>query len=252
MVRRRHILIGSLIAAATGPTRAAEAVTALSLRAEDGVEVTGELRKTAPPKRGTVLLFHQAGTNFAEYAPIAPRLVTVGFDTLAIDQRSGGTAYGRRNETVARIGHDPGYGAALPDLEATFAYARKDNAGDPILLWGSSYSASFVFLLAAAHPGEVAALLAFSPGEYISGTSIRAAAAKVTCPVFVTSASNPEEESAAAAIFGAVTAKLKRQYRPQNGVHGSATLRADRNPAGAEANWQAVIAFLDAAVPPPR
>jgi hypothetical protein len=39
-----------------------------------------------------ILLSHQAGSNRAEYAPIAPRLVKPGFNCLAIDQRSGGEA----------------------------------------------------------------------------------------------------------------------------------------------------------------
>ena len=42
-----------------------------------------------------------------------------------------------------------------------------------ILVWGSSYSAALVFLLAAEHQDEIKAILAFSPGEYLRGSSSR-------------------------------------------------------------------------------
>ena len=217
-----------------------------SVRAADGVVVAADLRRAAAPRRGTILLFHMAGDNRGEYDPIAPRLNAAGFDTIATDQRSGGTAHGRRNETAERVGRDPGYAAALPDLEAALAQAR--GQGGRVAVWGSSYSAALAFVLAARHPGEVACVLAFSPGEYIGGTSIRAAAARVACPVFVTSASDRGEEQAAAAILAASPAVLKRQHRAASRLHGSASL-GPANRAGAEDNWKAVLAFLDAAMP---
>jgi len=183
------------------------------------------------------------GTNHGEYDPIAPHLNRLGFDTLAIDQRSGGTAFGHRNETAERVGRDPGYLAALPDLEAAFAWAQTQKT--PVIVWGSSYSAALVFVLASRHPGAIAALLAFSPGEYIGGISIRSAAGKVACPVFATSADDSGEEAAAAAILAASPASSKQQVRSPGGVHGSSTLRR----ANAEDVWHAVESFLDRAVP---
>jgi hypothetical protein len=35
------------------------------------------------------------------------------------------------------------------------------------------------------------------------------------------------------------------RFVPSHGVHGSSTLIAARNPEGAEANWRAVLDFLD-------
>ena len=43
--------------------------------------------------------------------------------------------------------------------------------------------------------------------------------------------------------LGAVI-KRKKQYVPKVGIHGSSTLRADRDPSGAEANWTQVTRFL--------
>jgi alpha-beta hydrolase superfamily lysophospholipase len=216
----------------------------VDLRSADGVRVFADQRSAARHPRGTILLFHQAGTNHAEYDTIAPRLNDQGFTTLATDQRSGGTAFGQHNRTADAVGRDPGYAAALPDLEAALAHATQN--GGKAIVWGSSYSAALVFVLAAKHPNAIAAVLAFSPGDYIARTSIKAAAAQVACPIFVTSATDPDEEAAAAAILAASPARHKRQFRAKDGVHGSSTLIGGR---GADV-WQAVTAFLDEVAPP--
>lgn len=253
-MRRRHLL-ATLPALAALPACAvdavgAEAATAVQLRAADGLAITGEMLAAANGhRRGTILLFHMAGSNLGEYAPIAPELARRGFDTLAIDQRSGGSGWGRRNETAARAGHDPGYAAALPDLRAALAWARQRDANGRVLVWGSSYSAALVFLLAAEAGGAVNGLLAFSPGEYLSGVSVRAAAARVTCPAFVTGDGSSAEDSAAEALLAATHGSPRRQFRAEAGAHGSSTLRTDRNPRGAAAAWAAVNRFLDEVAP---
>ena len=81
---------------------------------------------------------------------------------LAIDQRSGGGEYGGKNRTVTALGRSASYDAALPDLEAALAWGRAHANGAPLLLWGSSYSAALVFVLASQHPADVQGLLAFS------------------------------------------------------------------------------------------
>lgn len=238
---RRALALGTLVA----PVLPAPALaTALSLRTADGLVIAADMQPAQGRRRGTILLFHMAGSNFAEYSTIAPELSRRGFETLAIDQRSGGAGFGRGNETAARLGRDPGYRAALPDLEAALAWAQ---GRGPVLVWGSSYSAALVFFLAASAQPPVAGLLAFSPGEYFSG--VRAAAARVTCPVFVSSSDDAGEINAAASLLAATQARVKRQFRPTAGQHGSSLLRADRNPRGAAQAWVAVGAFLDEVLP---
>lgn len=250
--RRRRILLAGLAAplAVAGDVRAEP----LLLRAADGVAVYGTLTAPAARPRGTALLFHMAGSNRAEYVPIAAALARRGFACLAIDQRSGGGDFGARNETLAALGgRDPGYLAALPDLEAALAWSRATPGAGPVVVLGSSYSAALVFLLAARQPGAIAALLAFSPGEYLRGASVREAAARVDCPVFVASAADATEIAAARSILAAVPGRApKRQFVPEIGPHGASLLRADRNPRGAEAAWGAVDGFLDQVVPAPR
>ncbi|MDE3195990.1 MAG: alpha/beta hydrolase, partial [Acidobacteriota bacterium] len=187
-----------------------------------------------------------AGSNRAEYETIAPRLTKLGFNCLAIDQRSGGNMWGHKNETATHVGGSDDYLPALNDLEAALAWAKPRAAGGKVIVWGSSYSASLVFLLAARHGGEIAAVLAFSPGEYFTDTRVvHRAAAKVAAPIFVTSAKDRPEIAAARSILAASPSTRKTQFVPRlAGVHGSSTLRDDRNPKGASENWFGVEAFL--------
>ena len=221
-----------------------QAQTKLTLTASDGVAVSALQYSAKGSAKASVLLFHMAGSNKAEYAPIAPRLAALGYDVTAIDQRSGGAAFGAQNETARGFARSASFEQALPDLEAALADARARAPGRPVIVWGSSYSAALVFVLAAKHPGDIAAVLAFSPGEYLSGASVSAAAAKVSAPVFVTSASDGGEIAAARKILAASPAAVKVQFTPKAGVHGSSTLRDDSNARGAAENWAAVEAFL--------
>jgi dienelactone hydrolase len=220
--------------------------TPISFVASDKVTIFADYYGGRDAGRPLILLFHQAGSNRAEYATIAPTLTALGFDALAIDQRSGGSLWGHANETVQHLGRSEDYGSAFHDLEGALSWAKSSGRSGPIIVWGSSYSAALVFLLAAKHPQDVKALLAFSPGEYLaSPSSVRSAAAQLSIPIFVTSAKESGEVAQAKAILDAASARQKVQFVPYiAGVHGSSTLRSDRNPKGAAENWAAVKAFL--------
>lgn len=213
----------------------------VKLTARDGVKIAGVYTKATNPK-ALILLFHQAGSGKDEYALIAPRLADAGYSSLRIDQRAGGELFGV-NETVKALGKSDDYLAAKPDLEAAFDWAKAQKL--PIILWGSSYSASLVFVVAAEHP-EVKAVLAFSPGEYFDDKAMIAkAAAGAKASVFVTSAQDGKEIDAARDILKAVPVAGKEQFVPKTGgVHGSSTLLREKNPDGAEDVWKAVMAFL--------
>lgn len=223
----------------------------LVLTTDDEVAVYGDHYHAKGTSSATILVFHQAESNRAEYALIIPRLVNAGFDVIAIDQRSGGDRFGQENHTVNRLEGSTDFLNALPDLEAALSYARFVQPTNPVILWGSSYSASLVFLLAAQHSDAVAAILAFSPGEYFPDKSLVAAAAsKVTVPIFVTSSPDAAEVEQARAILAASPAKVKVQYVPKTGRHGSSTLHPDADPAGAEETWSAVNKFLGKVIKP--
>lgn len=230
--------------------RLARAQQPVQFKAGDGVELFGVYYAAPNSSRPLILLFHQAGSNHFEYTPIAPKLVAAGFSCLAIDQRWGGEMWGHTNETVKKLGHTEtaaGNVADLEsDLEAALAWARTRNPHRKFILWGSSYSASLVFVVAAQHPEEVAGVLAFSPGEYFENhpTMIEDAAMKVRVPVFITSENDPDQLRQAVRIYDAVGSRDKVHYKAQFAVHGSSTLRTDRNAKGAAANWAAVMKFL--------
>jgi len=225
--------------AVNGGPISAEPVT---LTAKDGVKIAGVYTRAAKP-RALLLLFHQAESGKDEYALLAPQLAQAGYSSLRIDQRAGGTLFGV-NETVKTLGHSASYADAKQDLDAAFAWARDQKL--PIILWGSSYSAALVFLLAAEHPGQVQALLAFSPGEYLDDKgAVARAAATVRAPIFVTSAQDLREQDAARRILAASPATQKTQFYPkQGGVHGSSTLLRMKNPQGAADAWRATLGFL--------
>lgn len=213
----------------------------VQLQAEDGVLISALDYEAAQPK-GVILLFHQAGSSKAEYATIAPRLVAAGYSALAIDQRSGGDLYGP-NETASRLNKQASYQDAKRDLVAAFDWARTRHL--PILLWGSSYSAALIFEVAAEHPDQLGAILAFSPGEYLeTDTEVTHAATRVHVPIYVTSSSDADEIQVGRTILSASPARKKIQFVPKFGVHGSSTLIEARNPKGAAENWRHVLSFL--------
>jgi len=216
------------------------------LTARDGTKVFGQVWRADGERPPVILAFHMAGSNHAEYSTIGPRLSAAGFDVLAIDQRSGGPLFGANNKTVAALGHSTSYAATLPDLEAALDWGRMQAKGAPVLVWGSSYSAALVFVLAAGSGADIAGILAFSPGEYLAGDRpVQAAAAKLKIPVYVTQAKDREEIEAARAILASVGGGDTMQYLPKvAGIHGSSTLREDADPHGAAENWQAVLSFL--------
>ncbi|TAM75294.1 alpha/beta hydrolase [bacterium] len=243
------LIAAALCAPALGSSRAVAATPQnVVLTAADGVRIYGVYVNAGPAAKATILLFHMARSNYGAYEPIIPALVAHGYNCLAIDQRSGAPDWGRENQTVAHLGNQPtAFLAALPDLDAALAWAHIHAPDRPIIAWGSSYSAALIFLLAARHPGEISALLAFSPGEYLGdGTTVHRAAAQVRVPIFVDSAADAWEEARAASILAASPSMHKVQYLPHYGVHGSSTLRVDADPRGAAENWSAVFAFLHA------
>jgi dienelactone hydrolase len=222
----------------------------LTLHASDGVAVYGTLSQAQPHGRSIALLFHQAHANRHEYDSVVPTLQKLGFDTLAIDQRSGGDLFGGHNETVAKLGASADYVAALPDLEAALAWARAQHYAR-IVAVGSSYSSSLVIVLAAKHPQGVSAVASFSPGEYFDDKNqIKQAAAQVAVPFYITT--DPKEASDVAELLRDAHGANIVHYQPKIGVHGASTLVAARNPGGWRANLASFTAFLQGLPAPAR
>ena len=235
----------------SGPTAAPEETQApapetVTFEAADGLKVTADLYLCGKANAPFILLFHQARYSRGEYLEIAPKLCAWGYDCLAVDQRSGGTSNGVANETylaakAAKM--TTNYADAYPDLEAALQYVIGRFAPEELIVWGSSYSASLVLILASEHPQEIDAALAFSPGEYFhyQDQKVASFAAKITQPVFITSAKSEEKDWRP--IADQIPSEGCVFFVPEgNGVHGSSTLY-EAIPNHQE-YWDAVEGFL--------
>lgn len=221
----------------------------VTFKGGDQLEITGDLYIEHEPGAPFILLFHQARWSRGEYLEIAPKLNKLGFNLLALDQRSGGEVNSVTNEThrrAVKAGLGTTYLDAYADLQAALHYVKKELAKGNIIVWGSSYSASLVFRIAAEHQELVTGLLAFAPGEYFAKLNgdkayIKGFAPQVKCPVFVTSAKR--EEPQWRPIYEALTAP-KTEYLPTTeGNHGSRALWEKF--ADHTGYWTAVTTFLN-------
>jgi len=196
-----------------------------------------------------ILLCHQAGWSRGEYLEIAPKLNAMGFNCMAIDQRSGKGVNDVANETAAKakaksLAMD--YPDALPDIIAAIEYAKTHYARGKVIVWGSSYSSALVLKLGGDMANDIDGVLSFAPGEYFTRFGkpkdwIRQSAAKITGPVFITSAKS--EHVNWKAIYDAIPSEEKTYFLPHTkGNHGSRALWEKFKDS--EDYWKAVSDFL--------
>ena len=218
----------------------------IEFQSKDGVKITADLYMVHKNDVPFIILFHQARYSRGEYREIAPKLNEMGFNCLAIDQRSGEEVNGVLNQThleAEKMNLTTQYVDAIPDLEAAFSYVKQKMNPGKIIIWGSSYSAALMFYLGSVHSNDVDGILAFSPGEYfkIDGNEIKSFAAKVKCPVFITSSG--KEHKQWKEIYDALSGE-KFSFLPatEEGRHGSKALWSDN--VNHKKYWKAVDVFL--------
>lgn len=217
----------------------------INFKADDGVIITADLYMAHESSAPFIVLYHQAGYSRGEYRSIAPRLNAMGFNCMAVDQRSGDKVNDIINEThkVAVAAKLPTeYLDAIPDIEAAYLYVKYSIKPDKIILWGSSYSAALMFYMGSEHHNNLSGILSFAPGAYfkVNGKELKTYAAKITCPVFVTSAKS--EYANWKAIYDHIKSD-KSSFLPETeGKHGSKALWPD-NPSHM-VYWEAVEKFL--------
>lgn len=211
----------------------------------DGININAniyELSKDAP----VILLCHQARFNKFEYAGIAERLNDLGFNCIAIDQRSGGPLGNKQNWTNVRArdqGKEVEYLDAEKDIEAVIKYASK-RYKKKIIVWGSSYSSTLA-LYAALENKNVSAVISFSPGDYFTPVrpSLTENLVNLQKPMFVTS-SLSEAPALTEMIECMVLTDDQVQFIPENeGYHGSKALW--KGQPDSEEYWKAIEAFLE-------
>ena len=219
----------------------------ITFKSKDGLLITADLYQSADKDAPYIILYHQARYSRGEYLEIAPKLNSMGFNCLAIDQRSGNEINGVINETHKRAeekGLDTKYPDAWPDIEAAFLYVTKKLNASKVIVWGSSYSAAMAFILGSKYKAQISAILAFAPGEYfkIDDKSISDYAKNINYPVFITSAKS--EEQYWRPIYNNLNTDDKDFYLPKDeGYHGSKALWTEYD--GSDLYWEAVTKFLE-------
>ena len=226
----------------------------ITFPSKEGLPITVDLYIAHPETAPFIILFHRARWSRGEYREIAPKLNKMGFNCMAVDQRSGDRVNGIINETAKlakQKGKSTTYLDALQDIEAAISYAKFHFAKEKLIVWGSSYSAALVLKIAGDKPKLADGVLAFAPGEYFtkfgkSNTYITESAKSIICPIFITSA-KPEKERWLA-IYQAIPSKTKTFYLPETkGVHGSEALW--KSTPEYEGYWKAVRSFLNQFLP---
>ncbi len=211
----------------------------------DGLVISAnvyEISKDSP----VIVLCHQARFNKFEYAGIAEELNSLGFNCIAIDQRSGGPIGDQVNETTLRAIEKNlpiEYLDAEQDIIAAVNYAS-DRYGKQVILWGSSYSSTLALYIATEND-DVMAVVSFSPGNYLMNYkgSLIDKLEGFDKPVFITSSRREATE----------TKKLVEKMEPDDnqivfvpdgtGHHGSRALW--KTQSDGEEYWNAITAFLN-------
>jgi pimeloyl-ACP methyl ester carboxylesterase len=242
---RKHILSFVLLIIGI-PIWAGELI---KFKAEDGLEVSAELYMPHPDTVPFLILFHQANSSRGEYLEIAPRLNALGYNCLAVDLRSGSEMNGVRNATkqsAIKGFKETNYINALPDMRAAIHFVHQQLAQGPIILLGSSYSASLSLVVAAELQEMVQGVIGMSPGEYFrnlgqSADYVEKAASHLHIPVLITSARS--EADFWKNIFEAIPSPLKLSFLPATtGNHGARALWSRFSDA--EAYWNAIHGFI--------
>lgn len=229
------------------------------INSADGVVISAYWRQAIPKSGGdgngeavaapTILLFHMAGSSArGEYGETAPIFNAEGYNTLAVDLRSGGSRLGASNKTAARLGDATvGYCEAYPDMEAALDWVKSRDKSGPIVALGSSYSAGLVIKLGAERQQDIAGVLAFSPasGAPMANCRPEPYLEQMTIPVTVF---RPDREMAAESVIAQAAAfrELGVPYiEVADGRHGSLMLRESQTGTNMDHAWRPVFEFLE-------
>jgi dienelactone hydrolase len=215
----------------------------VSFYASDSLKITADLylKNYELP---FIILLHQSESSRGEYSSIAPKLLNLGYNCLAIDLRSGKKSNYVLNETAERAkeGNYPNrFIDTQLDIEAAILFARRYNK-KPIILFGSSYSASLSLILAK-QMKDIQAVVAFSPGEYFfPDLEVKNKISGLTKPVFA--ASSDIEYTYVKDLLSEVPDTLKTiyHYSKGKGSHGAEALWD--NTDGSKDCWLQLMYFF--------
>ncbi len=191
-----------------------------------------------------VILLHEEESSRGEFEEIAPRIKKLGYNCLAMDLRYGNKYGYVKNETSAQL-KSLGIASkpydARKDIEAAINYAFSVSH-KPVILFGSSFSASLCLLAGEKNP-KVKAVIGFSPGEFFGpGISIKDSLAGYNKPVFL--ASSTDESKYLNELVKSIPSVSRTVFSPASGkgLHGAKSL----NKACSSSNeyWLALSLFF--------
>lgn len=214
----------------------------ITYSARDGVQITADLYSS---KKGDpyVLFFHQAESSRGEYAEIAPKIMKLGYNCLVVDLRYGGKEGYVPNLTAADAhakGLEPLPYDAMLDIRASVQKAW-EFSHKPVILFGSSYSASLCLIIATGN-NRISAVVACSPGEYFDNLSVQDSIRKLDIPLLIT-ASHKEAPYVKKLVSGISPSLITNFISAKgNDQHGARIFRKE-NQSSNEA-WLALLLFF--------
>ena len=218
-------------------------VKTFELPSLDSLPITADLRHISHDN-DIIILCHQAGWSRGEYVATSDSLYRLGFNCLAIDQRSGEGVNDIANETAKKAlaaGIERSFESAEQDISATLQWVRSLYNGNIVLI-GSSYSAGLVLKIGAEDPDGISKIIAFSPGEYYREFKLADCIKKLKVPCLLTS--SKKEANGVQKLFKVIKSSKKIQFIPsREGDHGSRVLWQSN--ANNEEYWSALKTFLD-------
>jgi len=216
----------------------------ITFESSDNLIVTADLYEQTK-EQPYLLLFHQSGSSRGEYKEIIPKIKKLGFNCLVVDLRFGKEMNFVQNETsiaAKTAGVKISMIDAEKDIIAAIEYASK-KSNKPLVIMGSSYSASLCLKVAKDNP-KIKAVVAFSPGEFfLPDLNIKNTIKGLQKPIFA--ASSQREFSFLKELFSDIGTEYKTLYQPTKGKgeHGAKALWA--NSDGSKEYWLNLMMFLN-------
>jgi dienelactone hydrolase len=175
-----------------------------------------------------IILCHDEGSNRSDFNDIAPRLLNLNYNCLAVDLRTGGKTGYTENETASLVllktKNVKPLDAAM-DITASISFVQNFNKL-PVVLLGSTSSASLC-LLESIHNPLVKAVIALSPGEYFQPlVQISNEVGKISLPVFA--GSGQQEYPYILNMLSAIPTDQLTIFKPEND-NGKNGIRAFHN-----------------------
>jgi len=190
-----------------------------------------------------ILLFHQQGSNRNEFHQIAPRLLNLNYNCLAVDIRNefinNQFIKEKQESEVSLSSFD--YFNGINDINEAIEYIQNFNK-KPVILLGSAISASLCIIAANNNP-DVGGVVALSPGDYFSpGGDMKNEINGFKKPLFI--ASSWREYDYIESLFEHIKGDNIKLFRPSGGQGAQGSKALLESNATNEEYWLELLLFF--------